>query len=136
MRSATVRATRSAPKRVGADADWVAVAAGYAHGIALKKDGSLWAWGWNSSGQLGDGTTTDRATPVPVGADKNWVAVCCGNFHSTAMRSDGSVWAWGGNNYGQLGDGTNAYRVAPKQVFVEPHFTRRHRRRRTVARAG
>jgi alpha-tubulin suppressor-like RCC1 family protein len=91
------------------------VAAGYAHTVALKSDGTVWAWGDNSWGQLGIGTnTTGRLLPVKVltGA----VAVAAGEINSVALKSDGTVWAWGANGYGQLGDGTTTDRSNPKAV--------------------
>src|SRR5690606_37773733 len=81
--------------------DVVAVAAGYQHSLALKSDGTVWAWGWNDSGRLGDGTTTDRSTPVQVkgpggnGYLTDVIAVAAGHNHSLAIKSDGTVWAWG-----------------------------------------
>ena len=81
----------------------IAVAAGGEHTVALKADGSLWAWGWNYYGQLGNGTTEDKNTPVRVGTDTNWASVSVGNFHTIASKRDGTLWAWGDNTYGQLG---------------------------------
>ena len=96
----------------------VAIAAGGAHTVALKSDGTLWAWGNNSSGQLGDGSNTTRYTPVPVhGGEATWVAIAAGDYHTVASKSDGTLWAWGANGYGQLGDGTNTARNTPVQVF-------------------
>ncbi len=96
----------------------VAVAAGYAHSLALKSDGSVWAWGANSSGQLGDGSmiANSRSLPVRVPGLAGVVAVAAGYVHSLALKSDGSVWAWGGNSYGELGDGTTTNRFSPVQV--------------------
>jgi alpha-tubulin suppressor-like RCC1 family protein len=101
----------------------VASAPGQVHGptfnsgagfsLAIKADGSLWAWGRNDYGQLGDGTTSDRSTPVRVGADKDWMLVAGGLNHSLAIKADGSLWAWGRNDYGQLGDGSTVQRTAP-----------------------
>jgi alpha-tubulin suppressor-like RCC1 family protein len=54
------------PKKIGTDKDWESVSAGGDHTVAIKTDGSLWAWGWNGHGQLGDGTTIDRASPVLI----------------------------------------------------------------------
>jgi alpha-tubulin suppressor-like RCC1 family protein len=93
------------------------MAAGGFHALALKADGTLFAWGFNTSGQVGDGTTTTRRSPVAVSSLTDVVAVAAGGEHSLAVKRDGSVWAWGRNNYGQLGDGTTAsYRSSPVQV--------------------
>ncbi|SMB96533.1 Alpha-tubulin suppressor [Thermanaeromonas toyohensis ToBE] len=92
------------------------ISAGTYHSLALKSDGTVWAWGQNSYGQLGDGTTTNRYTPVQVQGLSDVVAVAAGGGHSLALKSDGTVWAWGANNYGQLGDGTTANRYTPVQV--------------------
>lgn len=67
----------------------------------------VWAWGSNNSGQLGDGTTTDRNIPVQVLNISHITAVAGGYTHSLALDSDGKVWAWGYNNDGELGNGTN-----------------------------
>ncbi|MBY9078904.1 RCC1 domain-containing protein, partial [Paenibacillus sp. CGMCC 1.18879] len=84
-----------------------AIAAGSSHSLALKSDGSVWAWGYGISGQLGDGSLTVRTTPVAVsGLTSEVTAIAGGNNHSLALKSDGSVWAWGYNGSGQLGDGT------------------------------
>ena len=76
------------------------------HTLALKSDGTVWAWGMNWAGQLGDGTTTTQTTPVQVTALSGIIAVAAGDDHSLALRSDGTVWAWGRNWYGQIGDGS------------------------------
>ncbi|WP_350356638.1 T9SS type A sorting domain-containing protein [Hymenobacter canadensis] len=101
---------------------WKQVAAGTFHTVALRSDGTLWAWGDNSSGQLGDGSTTSQRIPVfvptPVGAQAgtSWTQVVAGYAHTLALRSDGTLWAWGGNLYGQLGDGTTTDRHLPVRV--------------------
>ncbi|RKG89192.1 hypothetical protein D7W82_07985 [Corallococcus sp. CA049B] len=92
------------------------VAAGRYHTVALKSDGSVWAWGSNSVGQLGDGTTTDRTTPVQVQGLTGVTAIHAGKHHSVAFKQDGTVWAWGSNQSGQLGDGTTTNRTTPVQV--------------------
>ena len=69
---------------------------GVGHSLALRADGTVWAWGWNGYGQLGDGTTSDRLRPVPVPGLTGVVAVAGGAFHSLALKGDGTVWAWGG----------------------------------------
>ena len=91
----------------------VAVAGGRYHSLAVKSDGTVWAWGNNWLGQLGDGTTTDRSIPVQVSGLSGVVAVAGGDYHSLAVKSDGTVWAWGDNYHGQLGDGTTTQRPHP-----------------------
>ena len=99
-----------------------AIAAGGSHSLALKTDGSVWAWGGNWYGQLGDNSTTDRHTPIQVkdsggaGFLSNITAISAGDGHSLALKNDGTVWAWGDNYYGQLGDNTNSQRNTPVQV--------------------
>jgi alpha-tubulin suppressor-like RCC1 family protein len=95
---------------------WLSIAGGWKHTIAVKEDGTLWGWGKNDFGQVGDGTTTQRTNPVQIGSGNNWVSVACGYECSYALRSDGTVWAWGDNTYGQLGDGTTTTRSVPGQV--------------------
>ncbi|WP_295451380.1 CARDB domain-containing protein [uncultured Thiodictyon sp.] len=93
-----------------------AVTAGHIHSLAIKIDGSLWTWGYNKFGQLGDGTTTDRSSPLQVLTGV--AAVATGGYgHALAIKTDGSLWAWGENTYGQLGDGTHTTRLVPVPVM-------------------
>ena len=92
------------------------IAADTYHTIALKSDGTLWAWGQNGSGQLGDGTNTDKNAPVQIGTGTNWLSIAAGLYHTIALKSDGTLWAWGYNDWGQLGDGTNTDRWSPVQI--------------------
>ena len=101
------------PVRIGGG--FVQVATGRFHGIALASDGSVWTWGDNDDGAIGDGTTTARLTPVKVAT--GFVKVAAGDHHNLAVKADGTVWAWGNNEDGQLGDGTTTRRLAPVQVF-------------------
>ena len=95
------------PIRVGTDTDWATISAGINHTAALKTDGSIWTWGYNDSGELGDGTYTLREIPSRVGKDTNWAMVSAGDSYTIALKTNGSLWAWGGNDNGQLGYGTN-----------------------------
>ncbi len=71
------------------------VAAGSRHTMAIKRNGTLWAWGRNHHGQLGDGTTVNRNSPVQVGSAANWQLVVAGWSHTVAMKGNGTLWAWG-----------------------------------------
>ena len=92
--------------------------AGAWHALALKKDGTVWAWGYNGDGQLGDGTNIDKLTPVQVSGLTGVMAIACGSFHSLAIKNDGTVWAWGWNSNGQIGDGTIIGKNTPVQVSL------------------
>ena len=98
---------RSTPVQVQGLTGVIAVAAGIGHTVALKQDGTVWAWGSNVFGELGDGTTSSRGTPVQVQGLTGVTAIAASSMaHSVALKQDGTVWTWGHNGYGQLGDGT------------------------------
>jgi alpha-tubulin suppressor-like RCC1 family protein len=82
-----------------------AVAAGRFFSLALRQDGTVWGWGSNSSGELGDGTVEFRDGPVQARDLGNVVAIAAGGAHSIALKADGTVWTWGNNNHGQIGNG-------------------------------
>jgi alpha-tubulin suppressor-like RCC1 family protein len=82
----------------------------------LREDGSLWCWGNNSDGQLGDGTTLDQNTPQKIMPEATWRSVGSGDFHTCAIRTDGSLWCWGDNQFGQLGDATTNASAAPGRI--------------------
>ena len=94
------------PSQVGVELNWVVVTAGGNHNLAIKADGSLWAWGSNGQGQLGDGTTLDRSPPLEIGTERSWLVIVPGAEHSFAFKADNSLWGWGRNQEGQLGNGT------------------------------
>ncbi|MFH1282651.1 MAG: T9SS type A sorting domain-containing protein [bacterium] len=97
----------------------IAVSAGKIHSLALADDGSVWAWGDNGDGKLGDGTVNDSAVPVKVAGleDKKIVAIAASYVHSVVLGEDGSVWAWGHNVNGELGNGTKTNSNIPVQVI-------------------
>ena len=76
---------------------------------------TLWAWGYNVYGQLGDGTKTYRSSPVQI-PGTSWNDITSRGLHSLARKTDGTLWAWGYNVFGQLGDNTTTYRSSPVQV--------------------
>jgi alpha-tubulin suppressor-like RCC1 family protein len=92
---------------VSATNDWQLVAIGGTHVAAIKTDGTLWSWGQNNQGALGDNTITHRSSPVQtVSGGTNWKQVACGGNFTSAIKNDGTLWTWGYNLYGMLGDGT------------------------------
>ena len=99
-------AASSAPAAVVGLANVTGVAAGRFHSLAVRSDGTVWAWGQNGSGRLGNGTTANSAVPVQAGGLTGATRVAAGGNHSLALTVAGTVWAWGDNFYGQLGTGS------------------------------
>ncbi len=101
--------------------DCVAVAAGYYHSMAIKKDGSLWTWGSNKYGQIGDGEGGEEVISTsPKKIMDDVVAIAAGDFHCMAIKKDGSLWVWGDNSYFELGNGkggANVFSKAPEKIM-------------------
>lgn len=110
--------THTVPLEIESLSDVVAISAGDGHSIALKKDGTVRAWGYNGQGQLGNGAMADShfPTPVQVSALSEIKAIAAGDRHCLALKDDGTVWTWGSNWYGQLGDGTRRHSPSSLQV--------------------
>jgi len=100
------------------------IASGSHHSLALKRDGTVWAWGWNAHGELGDGTTEKfKSIPVKVSGLSNVIMIAAGHSHNLALKQDGTVWAWGHNYEGLLGDGTSTNKFIPVQVLSLSNVT-------------
>lgn len=113
----TTETNVSIPERIGADKAWACVAAGQYHTLAVTTDGKLYAWGNNTFGQLGDGTTENKNIPTQIGESMDWAKVSASYNHSIGITTDGSLYAWGNNYHGQLGIGTTgAAETEPKAV--------------------
>jgi alpha-tubulin suppressor-like RCC1 family protein len=114
--------SRSSPVSVvGGITNWTQIGNGYFSTTALRTNGTIWSWGRNSYGQLGDNTTVDKSSPVSVvGGITDWVQISVGNEHVAALRANGTIWTWGFNggyvNTGALGDGTFQNRSSPVSV--------------------
>lgn len=112
---------RSSPITTAAGGtNWKQVSIGRITVAAVKTDGSLWTWGGNAAGELGNGTTTSRSSPnTVVGAGLNWNRVSVGGITSGGneaafgLKNDGTLWSWGNNASAQLGDGTTTARSSP-----------------------
>jgi RHS repeat-associated protein len=94
----------------------IAVADGASHSLALKSDGTVWSWGLNTNGQLGNNSTVQSLVPVQVSGLTNVTAISAGASHSLALKSDGTVWSWGLNTNGQLGNNSTVQSLVPVQV--------------------
>jgi len=106
---------------------WIQMAPGGAHTLAIKSDGSLWAWGVNTSGQLGDNTTATRSLPVQIALPgftaTSWVSVTAGGSHSMGITNDGALWAWGYNSLGQVGINSTTTTVSTPSLVSGPAGT-------------
>jgi RNA polymerase sigma factor (sigma-70 family) len=105
-------------RRIGHDTDWVDVAVGAYHCLAIKSDGTLWAWGGNFNYQLGDGTKITRPTLVPSVPGNDWKQAAVGGASSFVLKNDGTLWVWGANGSGQLGIGSNKPKQCTNAVQV------------------
>jgi alpha-tubulin suppressor-like RCC1 family protein len=97
----------------GTATDWAHVSAGSGFSLALKTNGTLWSWGYNSVGQLGQGNTTNLNVPTQVGTASNWAAIDAGAEHALALDNGGFLFAWGNNTFGQFGNGNNTSGLSP-----------------------
>lgn len=102
--------------QIGNATDWSSVSAGYGFSLALKTNGTLWGWGFNNFGQLGDNTTIDKNVPVQIGTANDWLRIDAGGQHALGVKTTGTLWSWGNNNFGQLGNGNNTNSLIPIQI--------------------
>ena len=109
---------RSSPVQVGSLSTWSSITGNQGNSItAIKTDGTLWSWGQNTNGQLGQNDVVNRSSPVQVGALTTWLTLSDNTFyHTVAIKTDGTLWSWGDNGFGQLGQGDVVKRSSPVQV--------------------
>jgi alpha-tubulin suppressor-like RCC1 family protein len=112
--------SRSSPvQTVTFGTNWIQAACGNTTTVAIKNDGTLWTWGYNATGQLGDNTTTKKSSPVQtVAYGTLWRQVAGSQYHIAAIKTDGTLWTWGQNDYGQLGDNTLVNKSSPVQTVT------------------
>lgn len=104
----------SSPQQVGSENDWTFISAGHLHSSAIKADGSLWTWGYNIAGQLGNGTAginNFNAVPEQVGTDTDWKLVCASFYNTVAIKTNGTLWVTGEGSHGEIGNGLSADQV-------------------------
>jgi len=110
----------SSPIQVGSD--WADVSSGFGFITAIKTNGALWAWGSNSSGQLGHEDVAKRSSPVQIGNLTDWASIHAGRLATFAIKENGSLWAWGRNTSGELGQGDTINRSSPVQIGSDTNW--------------
>lgn len=109
-------AVPSSPTQVGALTDWAQASTGQNHCAAVKTTGTLWTWGYNAKGQLGQNNVVTRSSPVQVGSLTDWASVSAGGSMCAAVKTGGTLWTWGYNDSGNLGLNDRVSRSSPVQV--------------------
>jgi alpha-tubulin suppressor-like RCC1 family protein len=113
----TVVSKSSPVSVVGGFTDWCQISAGNSQSLAVRQNGTAWAWGNGASGQLGDNTVVNKSSPVlVVGGFTDWCQISAGGTHSLGVRQNGTAWAWGAGSYGRLGDNTVVNKSSPVSV--------------------
>jgi len=95
---------------------WKKISRNIYNGCGIKNNDTLWCWGYNNYGEVGDGTTVNKTAPVQVSGGGTWKDVSSGAYHTCAIKNDDTLWCWGYNNSGQVGDGTSTTRTTPRQI--------------------
>ena len=129
--STTITGRSSPVQTIAGGTNWKQVACGAYFTSAIKTDGTLWSWGRDTYGVLGDSTTTNKSSPVQtIAGGTNWKQVACGGFFTSAIKTDGTLWLWGYDGYGNIGSGTTSSPVQTitggtnwKQVACGSGFT-------------
>jgi alpha-tubulin suppressor-like RCC1 family protein len=102
----------SSPVKIGTLTDWASATTATAHALAIKTDGTLWAWGSSFRGRTGTNNSTSYSSPVQIGSLTDWAQVSSANNHSAAIKTDGTLWTWGDATDGRLGNGTTTPHIS------------------------
>jgi len=117
--------SRSSPVQIGTDTNWkrVSIADDTTMVIALKTNGTIWGWGYNVFGTLGQNDTISRSSPVQIGTDNDWSFIEVGDISATyAIKTNGTLWSWGSGNFGQLGHNDIISRSSPVQIGADTNW--------------
>lgn len=114
----------SSLRRIGNETNWISVAVGESHTLAVKADGSLWGWGGNIHHQLGEDIPRMQRVPAQISSGNDWIQVATGSAQSLALKKDGSLWAWGSNWAGPLGIGDIRETSIAVQVGMDQDWKR------------
>jgi len=106
----------SSPVQIGSLTNWAMVSGNYYSAFAIRTDGTLWGWGLNQAGQLGNGAKVDYSSPIQIGTSNKWKSVTAGYFGGAGIQTDGTLWAWGTNFDGQLGNSSIINVSTPIQI--------------------
>lgn len=109
----------NSPVQLGSGTNWsnIFINAHGFHGAAMKSDGTAWAWGNNSLGQIGDNTSGGhKSSPVQIGTATDWAMLAPGQFQSGGIKTDGTLWMWGRGTSGELGTGSTGGKFSPVQI--------------------
>jgi alpha-tubulin suppressor-like RCC1 family protein len=106
------------------DTSWEQFHAGIQYTIGMKEGGTIYGWGFNLFGQLGNGTNVNTPLPTKIGPDSAWKSVAVGTNHCIAIKKDGTLWAWGANNKGQLGNGSYIDSNLPIQIGLDTNWSK------------
>jgi alpha-tubulin suppressor-like RCC1 family protein len=121
--SSPVQITASAVPPISGNWTNISVNSTSASALALQSAGTLWAWGYNAYGQLGNSNTTSQSSPVQIGALTLWKQIAAGGYSGYAIQSNGTLWAWGLNSQGQLGLNTTVGVSSPIQVPISSTYS-------------
>jgi alpha-tubulin suppressor-like RCC1 family protein len=114
--------TLPSPVQIGTGTDWNEVCSGTVNSFAIKQNGTLWGWGANNFGQLGNGSSSQYSlVPVQIGTGL-WKVVKTGYHHTVAIKADGTLWAWGNNESATIGDGTFINKSVPTMINASTNW--------------